>query len=265
MKITFIGALHEVTGSCTLLEVNGKNYLVDCGMEQGRDIFENVPIPVSMGEIEGVFLTHAHIDHSGMLPKLYKDGYRGPIYATGATCDLCAIMLVDSAHIQESEAEWKNRKSRRAGEDSVEPVYTMEDAEGAISLFRRLSYNERKTVNDGVDVCFVDAGHLLGSASIDLWLTERGETRKIVFSGDIGNTDQPIIRDPTYITEADYVVMESTYGDRLHTELDNPLNPVTELATIIQRTLDRGGSVIIPSFAVGRTQEILFAIREIKE
>ena len=265
MKITFIGALHEVTGSCTLLEVNGKNYLVDCGMEQGRDIFENVPIPVSMGEIEGVFLTHAHIDHSGMLPKLYKDGYRGPIYATGATCDLCAIMLVDSAHIQESEAEWKNRKSRRAGEDSVEPVYTTEDAEGAISLFRRLSYNERKTVNDGVDVCFVDAGHLLGSASIELWLTEGGETRKIVFSGDIGNTDQPIIRDPTYITEADYVVMESTYGDRLHTELDNPLNPVTELATIIQRTLDRGGSVIIPSFAVGRTQEILFAIREIKE
>ncbi len=265
MNITFIGALHEVTGSCTLLEVNGKNYLVDCGMEQGRDIFENVPIPVSMGEIEGVFLTHAHIDHSGMLPKLYKDGYRGPIYATGATCDLCAIMLVDSAHIQESEAEWKNRKSRRAGEDSVEPVYTTEDAEGAISLFRRLSYNERKTVNDGVDVCFVDAGHLLGSASIELWLTEGGETRKIVFSGDIGNTDQPIIRDPTYITEADYVVMESTYGDRLHTELDNPLNPVTELATIIQRTLDRGGSVIIPSFAVGRTQEILFAIREIKE
>ena len=198
MKITFIGALHEVTGSCTLLEVNGKNYLVDCGMEQGRDIFENIPIPVSMGEIEGVFLTHAHIDHSGMLPKLYKDGYRGSIYATGATADLCAIMLADSAHIQESEAEWQSRKSRRAGESLIEPVYNLEDAEGTMTLFRRFEYNERKTVNDGVDVRFIDAGHLLGSASIELWLTEGEETRKIVFSGDIGNLDQPIIKDPTY-------------------------------------------------------------------
>ena len=265
MKITFIGANHEVTGSCTLLEVNGKNYLVDCGMEQGRDIFENIPIPVSMGEIEGVFLTHAHIDHSGMLPKLYKDGYRGPIYATGATCDLCAIMLADSAHIQESEADWKSRKSRRAGESVIEPIYTLEDAEGTLTLFRRFEYNERKTVNDGVDVRFVDAGHLLGSASIELWLTEDGETRKIVFSGDIGNTDQPIIKDPEYITEADYVVMESTYGNRLHENSGNPLNTVTELASIIQRTLDRGGNLVIPSFAVGRTQEMLFAIREIKE
>ena len=265
MKITFIGANHEVTGSCTLLEVNGKNYLVDCGMEQGRDIFENIPIPVSMGEIEGVFLTHAHIDHSGMLPKLYKDGYRGPIYATGATCDLCAIMLADSAHIQESEADWKSRKSRRAGESVIEPIYTLEDAEGTLTLFSRFEYNERKTVNDGVDVRFVDAGHLLGSASIELWLTEDGETRKIVFSGDIGNTDQPIIKDPEYITEADYVVMESTYGNRLHENSGNPLNTVTELASIIQRTLDRGGNLVIPSFAVGRTQEMLFAIREIKE
>ncbi len=265
MKITFIGALHEVTGSCTMLEVNGKYYLVDCGMEQGRDVFENVPIPVGMEQIEAVFLTHAHIDHSGMLPKLYRDGYRGPIYATGATADLCAIMLADSAHIQESEAEWKNRKSKRAGETTMEPVYTTEDAEGTMSLFRRCEYEERLTINEGVDIRFVDAGHLLGSASIELWLTEAEQTKKIVFSGDVGNINQPIIKDPTPVTEADYLVLESTYGSRLHEHSGNPLNTVTELAEIIQRTLDRGGNLVIPSFAVGRTQEMLFAIREIKE
>ncbi len=265
MKLTFIGALHEVTGSCTLLEVNGKNYLIDCGMEQGRDMFENVPIPVGMEEIEAVFLTHAHIDHSGMIPKLYKDGYRGPVYATSATCDLCAIMLADSAHIQESEAEWKNRKSKRAGRAATEPVYTLEDAEGAVTLFRRMEYNECCTVNEGIDVCFIDAGHLLGSASIEFWLTEAGVTKNLVFSGDIGNTDQPIIKDPVPPSGADVLVMESTYGNRLHDNQGNPLNTVTELASIIQRTLDRGGNLLIPSFAVGRTQEMLYAIREIKE
>ncbi len=261
MKIQFIGATHEVTGSCTLLEVCGKQYLVDCGMEQGIDVFENVPIPVPANSIEAVFLTHAHIDHSGMLPKLYKDGFRGSIYATTSTCDLCNIMLRDSAHIQESEAEWQNRKAQRAGEDPVTPVYTMADATGAISRFRPCEYGQVIRAEEGVAVRFSDIGHLLGSACIELWLTEDGVTKKIVFSGDVGNTDQPLIKDPLPVEETDYLVLESTYGDRHH---EKPGNTVGELAEVLQRTFDRGGNVVIPSFAVGRTQEMLYAIRQIK-
>ena len=262
MKIQFIGATHEVTGSCTLLEVCGKKYLIDCGMEQGIDVLENVPIPVPANTIEAVFLTHAHIDHSGMLPKLYKDGFRGSIYATSATCDLCNIMLRDSAHIQESEAEWQNRKAQRAGDDLVVPVYTMADAIGAISRFRPCEYGQVIQAEEGVVVRFSDIGHLLGSACIELWLTEEGVTKKIVFSGDVGNIDQPLIKDPLPVEETDYLVLESTYGNRLH---GKPGNTVGELAEIIQRTLDRGGNVVIPSFAVGRTQEMLYAIRQIKQ
>lgn len=261
MKIQFIGATHEVTGSCTLLEICGKKYLVDCGMEQGIDVFENIPIPVPANSIEAVFLTHAHIDHSGMLPKLYKDGFRGTIYATSATCDLCNIMLRDSAHIQESEAEWRNRKAQRSGEELVEPVYGMEDAIGAISRFRPCEYGQVIQAAEGIVVRFSDIGHLLGSACIELWLTEDGYAKKIVFSGDVGNTNQPLIKDPLPVTETDYLVIESTYGDRLH---EKPGNTVGELAEILQRTFDRGGNVVIPSFAVGRTQEMLYAIREIK-
>ena len=262
MKITFIGATHEVTGSCTMLEVCGKRYLVDCGMEQGIDVFENVPIPVAAGEIEAVFLTHAHIDHSGMLPKLYKDGFRGSIYTTQTTSNLCAIMLRDSAHIQESEAQWRNRKAERAGEALVEPVYTTQDALGAISRFRPCGYGEIIQAGEGVCVRFTDIGHLLGSACIELWLTEAGQTKKIVFSGDVGNLNQPIINDPKPVDEADYLVIESTYGDRLH---EGRGDPVGNLAKVLQETLDRGGNLVIPSFAVGRTQEMLYAIREIKQ
>ena len=270
MKIQFIGACHEVTGSCTLLEVDGAQYLVDCGMEQGIDEFENVPLPVAAARIDAVFLTHAHIDHSGMLPKLYKDGFRGKIYATEATCDLCNIMLRDSAHIQESEAEWRSRKAERAGEEKIQPVYTMEDALGAISCFRRCKYDEIIRVAAGVELRFTDIGHLLGSACIELWLTEEEEQRKIVFSGDVGNYNQPIINDPKTVADTDYLVIESTYGNRLHQ--DDPkaaqskyYNPIRALADHIQRAFDRGGSVIIPAFAVGRTQEMLYAIREIKQ
>lgn len=263
MKIQFIGATHEVTGSCTLLEVKGKYYLVDCGMEQGIDVFQNIALPVAAGCIEAVFVTHAHIDHSGMLPRLYKEGFRGSIYATDVTCDLCNIMLRDSAHIQESEAQWRSKKALRAGGEPVEPAYDMEDAIGAISLFRRCNYGEVIYAADGIELRFTDIGHLLGSACIELWLSEGDVRRKIIFSGDVGNTNQGIIRDPQTVDETDYLVIESTYGNRLHDKVRS--NAVEELAGYIQKALDRGGNVIIPSFAVGRTQEILYAIREIKQ
>ena len=263
MKITFIGATHEVTGSCTLLENGGRYYLVDKGMEQGVDLFENVPLPVAPEEISAVFITHAHIDHTGMLPKLYKDGYRGPVYATSATCSLCNIMLLDSAHIQESEAEWQNRKATRAGDEPVEPLYTTEDVHGLMPLFRPCRYDEIISVDDGVQIRFTDIGHLLGSACIEVWLQEGETSKKIVFSGDVGNTDQPIIRDPQNVAEADYLVIESTYGNRLH-EPSEGVDPIADFAAYMQKTLDRGGNLVIPAFAVGRTQELLYGIREIK-
>ena len=262
MKLTFLGATHEVTGSCTLIEINGKYGIVDCGMEQGQDIFENQALPVKAGELDFVLLTHAHIDHSGNLPLLYKNGYSGLIYATAATTHLCEIMLRDCAHIQESEAEWRSRKSKRAGGPEIEPVYTMADAEDAIAHLRPVDYGKEVQIGEGVVVRFTDAGHLMGSGSIELWLTEGGVTKKIVFSGDIGNLDQPLLKDPVYVEEADYVVTESTYGNRYHEK--GEVNNIRYLADCIQRTFDRGGNVVIPSFAVGRTQEILYFIREIK-
>ena len=264
MKITFIGANHEVTGSCTYLEVNGHNFLVDCGMEQGLDVFFSEPLPVPPSEIECVLLTHAHIDHSGKLPWLYKNGFRGTVYATEASCNLCRIMLRDSAHIQEFEAEWRNRKGKRSGDEHFEPLYTMEDAEGVIQKLVHLPYGERVSVLEGVDIRYTDVGHLLGSASIEVWMKEEETARKMVFSGDIGNRSRPILRDPQPTLEADYVMIESTYGNRYH-EAHDEKTDVTNLAQVIQKTLDRGGNVVIPSFAVGRTQEILYMIREIKE
>ena len=263
MKVQFIGATHEVTGSCTLLEVSGRYYLVDCGMEQGEDIFQNVPLPVPANAIEAVFLTHAHIDHSGMLPKLCKDGFRGQIYATEATCNLCRIMLMDSAHIQESEAQWRTRKAERAGERAVEPVYDTNDAAAALRLLRPCQYNAAVQAAEGIIIRMTDIGHLLGSAAIEMWLTEGQQTRKIVFSGDVGNVNQPLLRDPQPVAETEYLVIESTYGDRLHPKERGDV--VGELAACIQRALDRGGNLVIPAFAVGRTQEMLYAIREIKQ
>ena len=263
MKITFLGAAHEVTGSCTYIEVGDKKGLVDYGMEQGRDLFENEPIPVPPEEIDFVLLTHAHIDHSGLLPLLYKRGFRGSIYTSGATVQLCDIMLRDSANIQMQEAEWKTRKAQRAGEPAVEPLYDLDDVAGVMGHFIPIGYNTVTQVNDCVSIRLTDVGHLLGSAAIEVWLTENGETRKICFSGDIGNADQPILRDPQFVEEAEFLVIESTYGDRLHSH--EKVDYVTALAARIQETLDKGGNVVIPSFAVGRTQEMLYFIREIKE
>ena len=263
MKITFVGADHEVTGSCHFLEACGKNILIDYGMEQGINVFENVDLPVQESLIDYVFLTHAHVDHSGMLPLLYARGFRGQIFATDATVDLCSIMLRDCAHIQMQEAEWRNRKGQRSNKEKVEPIYTMEDADGAIKRLVPVHYDETVEVCNGITIRFTDIGHLLGSASIEVWITEGDTSRKVVFSGDIGNVGQPLIREPKLTASADYVVMESTYGDRLHSE--EKVDYVSELAKIIQETFDRGGNVVIPSFAVGRTQEILFFIRKIKE
>ena len=262
MKITFIGATHEVTGSCYYLEAAGKKFLVDCGMEQGPDYYENQEIPVKGSDLDFVLLTHAHMDHSGNLPAIYAKGFQGPVYATQATCHLCDIMLRDSAHIQMFEAEWRNRKGRRQGKPEFIPAYTMEDALGVLQNFVPCPYEKTITPAEGIRVRFVDAGHLLGSASIEVIINEDGKEKKIVFSGDIGNLNQPLIKDPVYLHDADYVVMESTYGDRSHG--DRP-DYVGLLSEVIQRTFDRGGSVVIPSFAVGRTQEMLYFIRQIKE
>lgn len=263
MKLIFIGADHEVTGSCHYLEAAGKHMLVDYGMEQGVNVFENEPLPVSEASIDYVFLTHAHVDHSGLLPLLYARGFRGRIFTTDATADLCSIMLRDCAHIQMMEAEWKNRKAKRSQSvAAVEPLYTMEDAEGVIKKIVPCHYGREIQVCEGVRIRFTDIGHLLGSASIELWLTEDGRTKKIVFSGDIGNKNQPLLRDPSLTKQADYVVMESTYGDRLHSA-ERP-DYVGGLAAILQETFDRGGNVVIPSFAVGRTQELLYFLRKIK-
>lgn len=262
MKLVFSGAAHEVTGSCHYINACGKNILLDCGMEQGRDIYENQEVPVAPCDIDYVFLSHAHIDHSGYLPLIYKNGFRGNIFTTVATADLCDIMLRDSAHIQEFEAEWRNRKAKRSLEKPYEPLYTMNDAEGAVQLLVPCNYNERIEICDGIDIEFTDIGHLLGSSSIKIWLTENGITKTLVFSGDIGNTNQPLIEDPKYTDEADYVIMESTYGDRYHGERPDYY---TALANHIQTTFDRGGNLVIPAFAVGRTQEMLYFIRKIKE
>lgn len=262
MKLMFLGADHEVTGSCHYIEACGKSILLDCGMEQGRNTYENQEIPVAAGRIDYVFLSHAHIDHSGLLPLLHKNGFQGQIYATEATTDLCRIMLLDSAHIQEFEAQWRNRKNKRAGKAPFEPLYTTEDAMAVMEHFVPCDYMKEIEVCEGVKIRFTDVGHLLGSSSIEIWLTENGVSKKIVFSGDIGNINQPIIHDPRYTTEADFVIMESTYGDRYHTA---PPDYVAELAGQIQQTFDRGGNLVIPSFAVGRTQEMLYFIREIKE
>ena len=262
MKISFYGAAHEVTGSCTIVNALGKTIMIDCGLEQGPDIYENCEIPIVPADIDYLLLTHAHIDHSGKIPYLTANGFCGYVYTTLATHKLCEIMLLDSAYIQEFEAKWRNRKAARAGEDPYIPLYTIADAQKSLTQFVSCGYEKEYSLCPGITITFTDAGHLLGSASISLNITENGKKKTIVFSGDLGNRMRPLIRDPGQPHSADYVVIESTYGNRLHVEREDY---VLQLTRIIETTFNRGGNVIIPCFAVGRTQELLYLIRIIKE
>ena len=262
MELSFYGAARSVTGSCHCVSANGQRLLVDCGLYQGRDEAENQNLHFVPALIDYVLITHAHIDHSGRLPLLVKEGYRGPIYATSMTCKLLEIMLLDSAHIQETDARWMDQKARRAGREPVEPLYTVADAQATLELLVPVEYGQMIELGEGFRFRMTDAGHLLGSAYIELWVSEWGIEKKLVFSGDIGNENQPIIRDPQPISDADYVIMESTYGDRNHERYESYTK---ELAKILNDTFAKGGNVVIPSFAVGRTQEILYFLREIKE
>ena len=262
MKLHFYGADQCVTGSCHCLEVNGKRILIDCGLQQGRDEIDNHELPFEPNSIDYILVTHAHIDHSGRIPMLIKHGFKGQIWTTRLTARLMEIMLVDSAYIQMSDAEYDNRRNQRAGRPFVEPIYTVEDAMRTMAYVHTCEYDQEIGVCEGVTATFTDAGHLLGSASITMELHEGNVRKTIVFSGDIGNINQPIIRDPVLLKRADYVVMESTYGDRNHQEV---WSYTSELAKVIDRTLGRGGNVIIPAFAVGRTQEILYFLRRIKQ
>lgn len=262
MKLVFCGACHEVTGSCYYIEACGRKILVDYGLEQGVNAYESGEVPVPLSDIDYVFLTHAHIDHSGKLPLLVAEGFNGRILSTVATMNLCRIMLQDSAHIQEVETEWENRKAKRAGKVEVPPLYTVQDAIDVMSYFEGHRYGDLIYVCDGIQIRFIDVGHLLGSASIEVYLTENGVTKKLLFSGDIGNKDMPLIRNPMPCPDADYIIMESTYGDREHVHVTDY---TVSLADVIRRTFKRGGNVVIPSFAVGRTQEMLYFLRQIKE
>ncbi len=265
MKITFLGAAKTVTGSNFLVEGAGKKFLVDCGMYQGKvteELENSDPFLYNVEEIDFMLLTHAHIDHSGRIPKLYNDGFRGKVYATKATCDLCEIMLPDSGHIQEVEIEWKNRKRMRESKEPLPPLYTAEDAYNCLEIFNPVEYDDIVEIDDNISVRFNDAGHMLGSAIIEIWITEEGKTKKIVFTGDLGNNDLPLLDSPTMISNADYLIMESTYGNRLHMRNDDKAKMFLD---IVSETLDNGGRVIIPSFAVGRTQEILYELDKLKD
>ena len=265
MKITFLGAAKTVTGSNFLVEAAGKKFLVDCGMYQGKvthDLENTDPFLYDVHDIDFMILTHAHIDHSGRIPKLYNEGYRNPIYATKATCDLCEIMLPDSGHIQEVEIVWKNKKRVREGKDELPPLYTAEEAYKCLEIFKPVQYDEIVEVDENISIRFNDAGHMLGSAIVEIWAIENGKTVKAVFTGDLGNNDLPLLDSPTMIGNADYLVMESTYGNRLHVRNDEKAKMFLD---IVSETLDNGGRVIIPSFAVGRTQEILYELDILKD
>ena len=265
MKITFLGATRTVTGSNILVETKEKKFIMDCGLYQGQEkeiMLNTDSFLFDPKEIDFMLLSHAHIDHSGRIPKLYVDGYRGPVYATKATCDLCEIMLPDSGYIQESEVEWLNRKRKREGKHDVPPLYTYNDAMESLALLERVNYGEIVQIDKNIKFRFTDAGHMLGSSLVEVWVTEDGKEQKIVFTGDLGNNDIPLLREPSTINDADILIMESTYGDRLH---DKKEDKAKEFLDVVSTTLENGGNVVIPSFAVGRTQEILYELQRSKQ
>ncbi len=262
MQIQFFGATHEVTGSCYLITVGKSKLLVECGLVQGSHEHErhnSDDFPFSANEIDAVVLSHAHIDHSGRLPLLVKRGFNGNIYSHSATVDLCAIMLADSGYLNEKNAHWENKKRERKGLELIDPLYTKDQAQQAHKHFRAMEYSQSKEILPGIKVTFRDAGHIIGSAIIELELTEQGRTFKIVFSGDLGHENAPILRDPEKISQADLVIMESTYGDRLHRDWQNTLQ---EMGDIISNANSRKGNILIPAFTVGRTQELLYLLNQ---
>jgi metallo-beta-lactamase family protein len=260
MKIKFCGATIGVTGSCHLLYTERHRVLLDCGQFQGNkemDALNYEPFPFDPTAVEAVVLSHAHIDHCGRIPLLVKRGFKGDIYCTDATADLLRVMLLDSAYIHEKDAEWQSKKNARTGKPPVEPLYTVDDAERSLKLVKPILYDQLVEINDEMKIVFNDAGHILGSAITEIWVTENEQTSKIVFSGDLGVNNRPILRDPKKIKKADYLIMESTYGNRLHPENSTSID---RLIHIIKDTVKRGGSVIIPAFAVGRTQELIYEL-----
>ncbi len=262
MKVQFLGGARTVTGSCFYLETSELKMLVDCGMSQGEDSYDlnKKPFTFNPVDIDLLFLTHAHIDHSGLIPKLVRDGFRGNIIATSATTDLAAMMLYDSAHIQESDSEWLSSKAIRAGKEPVLPLYTTDDVKAAIPLFRKTPYGKIGHTGKGIKYRLLDAGHILGSASLEIWFQDGPQEKKIIFSGDIGKKSNPILNDPSIATESDYVVIESTYGNRTHKNMPDTIG---ELIEAVKTTFKRGGNVIIPAFAVGRTQDVLYILNKL--
>ncbi|MGB9715606.1 MAG: MBL fold metallo-hydrolase RNA specificity domain-containing protein [Thermodesulfovibrionales bacterium] len=262
MKLKFLGGVRTVTGSCFYMESNETKLLVECGMFQGEDVekINRAAFSFNPEEIDYIFITHAHLDHSGMLPRIVKEGFKGRIFTTSATKDLLEIMLYDSAHIQESDAEWLTRKALRADKPPVIPLYTSEDVRNVMPLIDVKKYNEIFYIGEGIRCRFLDAGHILGSSMLEVWFHDSYKDKKIVFSGDIGKKGNPIIRDPLNPEDADFIVIESTYGNRSHKSLKESID---ELVDAIKTTFKKGGNVYIPSFAVGRTQELLYIMNNL--
>ncbi len=262
MKIKFTGAAGTVTGSCHYIEIEDKKILLDCGLFQGKKEVEELnyeDFQFNPGEIDYLFLSHSHIDHSGRIPLLVKKGFKGKIYATKPASDLCTIMLMDSAHIHEVEAEWKTRKALRKGEEEVLPLYNTKDAEESLKYFKPILYNQKVEIDENITLRFKDAGHILGSAIIELWIKENGQEEKLVFTGDLGMKNKPILRNPEIVEDCDYLIIESTYGNRLHEEVEKRTD---KLIDILIETVKKQGTVVIPSFAVGRTQDIIYELNK---